>query len=364
MKPTQIITQIFRLIVGVTFIFSGFVKLVDPIGTKIKLLEYFGDDVLNLTFLNDYALIIGIFMIIAEFGLGVWLLFGLKSKQTSILLLIMITLFLFLTWYSAYYNKVTDCGCFGDAVKLTTWETFYKNVVLFIMIVWLLKYHRYIKPVLAEKTTKFLAIFIYSLGLFVMKYSLNHLPVIDFRPYAKGKNIQKGMDIPEGAPQAKFKDTWYYKVDGEVKEFSNEDEPWNIEGAEFVDRKTETLSEGYVPPIHDFSIENDDKGDITEDVLQADEIYLIISSNPDEMDEKAISSANKLAQKLTKEGKKVIGMFSHYDEEILPKFDFELFLADETTLKTMIRSNPGLIKLQKGTVVEKKSWRDFDIKDL
>jgi uncharacterized membrane protein YphA (DoxX/SURF4 family) len=360
MKSTQIITQFFRYFVALTFIFSGFVKLVDPVGTKIKLLEYFGDDVLNLTFLNEYALTIGIFLIIAEFGLGVWLLFGLKPKQTMILLLLTITVFLFLTWYSAYYNKVTDCGCFGDAVKLSTWQTFYKNVVLFVMIVWLLKYHNQIKHLFSEKTSRYLAFFVYGLGVFLMKQSFNHLPIIDFRPYAIGKNIPEGMIIPEGAEQAKFEDIWYYKVNGEVKEFTNEQAPWEIEGAEFVDRKTTTLSEGYTPPIHDFSIENDEKGDITDEVLKAAEIYLIISSNPDELDEKRINQTNKFVQKLKAQNKKVIGMFSQYDDDLKAQFDFELFLTDETTLKTMVRSNPGLVKLQNGTVVDKKSWRDFE----
>ena len=192
-----------------------------------------------------------------------------------------------------------------------------------------------------------------------MIYSVRHLPLIDFRPYAVGKNIQEGMQIPEGAPKAAFKDIWYYKVDGQVKEFSNEDEPWNIPGAEFVDRKTITLSEGYTPPIHDFSIENESDGDITEAVLNAADIYLIISSNPQHISDKALHKANKKAKELLKQGKKVIGLFSQTDEALQQKFAFPLYLTDETTLKTMIRSNPGLIELNNGTVVQKRAWRDF-----
>ncbi len=355
----KIITQIFRYIVALTFIFSGFVKLVDPVGTKIKLLEYFSEEVLNITFLNDYAIYVGFILIAVEFGLGIWLLFGLKAKKTSELLLLTISVFLFLTWYSAYFNKVTDCGCFGDAVKLTPWQTFYKNVFLFIMIVWLLKYHRFIKPFLKQSQAKLGAYFLFSLGLISMIYSYIYLPIIDFRPYAIGKNITEGMTVPLNAPRAEFKDIWYYKVDGKTKKFRNEDEPWNIKGATFVDRKTITLKEGYTPPIHDFSIENE-AGDITDKVLQADEIYLIISSNPTEMKPQAIAHANATAKKLKQENKKVIGLFSTIDAEIEKRFDFPLYLTDETSLKTMIRSNPGMILLHKGTVVDKKPWRKFE----
>jgi len=324
------------------------------------LLEYFGEDVLNLTFLNDYALTIGIGLILVEFVLGIWLFLGIKSKRTVLMLLVTISLFLFLTWYSAYYNKVTDCGCFGDAVKLSTWETFYKNVALFIMIAWLVKHHELIKPLFATKHLDRIATIIIALAIIVMRYSLNHLPIIDFRPYAVGKSISEGMKIPKGAPQAKFKDIWYYKVNGKVEEFSNADAPWDIKGAEFVDRKTIVLLEGYTPPIHDFSIENDAAGDITEDVLKASEIYLIISSNPDEISEKRWKILNNYVSKLQKEGKKVIGMFSQTDADLQQKTTLPLYLTDETTLKTMVRSNPGMVKLQKGTVVAKKSWRDFE----
>ncbi len=355
----KFITQIIRILVGITFIFSGFVKMIDPVGTKIKMLEYFSEEVLNLTFLNDYALEISIFLILVEFALGVWLLLGYRKKFTIASLLVLISFFLFLTWYSAYYNAVTDCGCFGDAVKLSPWATFYKNVILIGLIAWIWWQQKYINPLFSKKIRTALAHGTTLLALLLMIYSVRHLPLIDFRPYAVGKNIQECMQIPEGAPKAAFKDIWYYKVDGQVKEFSNEDEPWNIPGAEFVDRKTITLSEGYTPPIHDFSIENESDGDITEAVLNAADIYLIISSNPQHISDKAKHKANEKAKELLKQGKKVIGMFSQTDKTLQQKFAFPLYLTDETTLKTMIRSNPGLIELNSGTVVRKWAWRDF-----
>jgi len=346
-----------RLFVAVTFIFSGFVKLVDPIGTKIKMLEYF--DVLNLNFLSAYALPISVLLILLEFALGIWLLLGYKPKLTLKSLLILSFVFLFLTWYSAYFNKVTDCGCFGDAIKLTPWETFYKNVVLTALIVFLIWQSHKIKPLFNKKLNFYLSYGLTAIGLLLMIYTIRHLPLIDFRAYAVGKNIPEGMVIPEGAPQPKFKEIWHYKVNGEVKEFSSEEEPWNIEGAEFIDRKTIVLREGYTPPIHDFSIENDTDGDITDKVLVAPEIYLIISYEPEAVTPEAQKITNQYAQKLKKEGKQVIGMFSTYDEHIASQYNFPIYLTDATTLKTMIRSNPGLIKLKNGTITLKKAWRDL-----
>ncbi len=355
----KILTQIIRFIVAVTFIFSGFVKMIDPVGTKIKMLEYFSEDVLNLTFFSPYALEISILLIWLEFVLGVWLLLGYKIRFTLRALLVLVSVFLFLTWYSAYYNKVTDCGCFGDAVKLSNWETFYKNVILIVFIWFLNRRWRDIRPLFSRRKLTALSHTFALLALLLMIYTVRHLPLIDFRPYAVGKNIEEGMKIPPGAPKGKFKDIWYYRVNGEVKEFTNEDEPWNIKGAEFVDRKTIVLQEAYTPPIHDFSIENETGEDITEQVLKMPEVYLVISYDPAGMSEEAVKKVNEYTGKLQKEGHKVIGMFALVDENLTQKFNFPLYMTDATTLKTMIRSNPGVIKLEYGTVVEKKAWRDL-----
>jgi hypothetical protein len=196
-------------------------------------------------------------------------------------------------------------------------------------------------------------------SLLIMVYSIRYLPLIDFRAYAVGKNIQEGMQIPEDAPQPEFKEIWYYKIDGKVKEFSSDKEPWNIPGAEFVDRKTITISEGYIPPIHDFTIENETEGDITELVLQKPEIYLIIAYEPKNISDNVIKIINDYAESLQNKNKKVIGMFSITDSQLEQKFSFPIYLTDATTLKTMIRSNPGVIKLENGTVTMKKSWRSL-----
>ena len=193
----KIVVQLSRILVGTLFIFSGFVKLVDPIGSQYKFQEYFSESVLNMEFLIPYALPFAILLIVAEILLGVMILIGYKSKLTVWSLFLLTLIFLFLTWYSAYYNKVTDCGCFGDAIKLSTWETFYKNVILIALIVLLLIKVAHIKPVFKGNVPKVITFLSLAVFLYIVQHVLTHLPLIDFRAYAIGKNISEGMVYPE-----------------------------------------------------------------------------------------------------------------------------------------------------------------------
>jgi uncharacterized membrane protein YphA (DoxX/SURF4 family) len=358
----NIITQIVRLLVSATFIFSGFVKLVDPLGSAYKFEEYFGADVLNLEFLIPYALPFSIILILAEIMLGVMLLIGFKHKLTVWSLFFISLLFLFLTWYSAYYDKVTDCGCFGDAIKLTPWETFYKNIILIVLIIYLLKRIYDIQPLISEKFVKIVTSLSLLVFIFIIYFVLRHLPIIDFRPYAIGKNISEGMIIPEGAPKAVFEDTWIYNVDGEDKVFSTEDKPWNIEGATFVDRKTKTIEEGYVPPIHDFSMEREGE-DLTEVLLAKERLMLIVAYDLRKANKKGLSKIKELSDKALQNGYTVYFFSASTKEDFIKiknkyKFEFDLLFSDETTLKTIIRSNPGIVTLNKGTITGKWSWVD------
>jgi len=318
-KSTNILVQIARIIVGALFIFSGFVKLVDPIGSQYKFEEYFSEGVLNLEFLIPYALPFAIFLIIAEIVLGVALLVGWKAKFTVNSLKIMILFFLFLTWYSAYYNKVTDCGCFGDAIKLTPWETFTKDVILTILIFFIGAKIRFIKPVLPKANPGLIVIVSLIISSFITYYVLNHLPIIDFRAYAIGKNIPEGME---------------YKNDGKI------------------------------PPIHDFMLE-DSQNDLAPQIVKMDKVMLVIMSSLDKSDFEAFPEIKIKADEALQKGYKVYGVSASFSDIIqLTKKEyqlpFEILFCDETTLKTMIRSNPGIMILNKGTIVEKKNWRDID----
>lgn len=370
MNIRNIITQFSRIFVGVLFIISGLIKLNDPIGFSYKLEEYFNADVLNVEFLIPFALVIACFVVIFEVVLGVMLLIGFKTKFTIWSLLAMIVFFTFLTFYSAYFNKVTDCGCFGDALKLTPWESFTKDIVLLFFILILFFNQKFINPLL-DKTPINLTVFAtYSLCLFMAFYVLQHLPLIDFRAYKVGTNIQKGMEIPEGAEKSEYEMVFIYKINGVDTEISYADVMANKipEGAEFVDRKDKLIKQGYVPPIHDFSIEKDGT-DYTDSVLQEPKVMLFISYDLDKSKDKGMEALEELHQKAIAKGYLVIGMTSSNPETIAAyktkfKHTFDYYFCDATTLKTVERANPSIVLLEKGTIVQKVHFNDIDKLDL
>ncbi|AUC86272.1 DoxX family protein [Polaribacter sp. ALD11] len=317
----KIIVQLFRVIVGALFIFSGFVKLVDPIGSQYKFQEYFSESVLNMGFLIPYALPFAIVLIVAEILLGVMILIGYKPKFTVWSLLIITLIFLFLTWYSAFYNKVTDCGCFGDAIKLTPWETFYKNVILIVLIIVLLIKVEFIKPIFKGKTPKLITFLSLAAFLFIVQHVLTHLPIIDFRAYAVGKNLQEGMEYP---------------------------------------------SDGSIPPVHDFMLE-DTQQDLAPILLEKEKVMLVIMYNLDKSDAKGFPAIKEVSKKAIEKGYTVYGVSASFSDDLIiakEKYNlpFEFLFCDETTLKTMIRANPGVMILDKGTVMQKKNW--IDVEDL
>lgn len=308
-----------RLIVSLTFIFSGFVKLVDPLGSAYKFQEYFGADVLSLEFLIPYALPFSILLILAEIMLGVMLLVGYLPKVTVWSLLGIILVFLFLTWYSAYYNKVSDCGCFGDAVKLSSWGTFYKNIFLVFFIFILVWKQKLIHPIFGVNSGKWITFLSFSAFLYITYYVLVHLPIIDFRPYAVGKNLPEGME---------------YVGDEE-------------------------------PPIHDFYLESFEGNDLTETVLTNDKVMLVVAYNLSKSDLQGFTSIKNVSDQAMNNGYTVYLLSSSMDEEYQKiradyNLNFEMLFGDETMLKTVIRSNPGVLILNKGTVAGKWSWSDTD----
>ena len=315
----KLLVLISRLLVGVTFVFSGFVKLVDPLGSAYKFQEYFGADVLNLEFLIPYALPFSILLIIAEFLLGLMLLVGYLPKFTAWSLMLMMLIFLFLTWYSAYYNKVTDCGCFGDAVKLSTWGTFYKNVVLVVLIAILVLQWKLILPIKNFLVAQWVSFGGFVLCLYITYYVLIHLPIIDFRPYAIGKNIPQGMEY-----------------------IGDED-----------------------PPIHDFFLETVDGEDYTFKTLEEEKVMWVLAYNLDISDEQGFVQVKLISDEAIEKGYKVYFLSSSMEEDfeaLKTRFglNMELLFGDSTTLKTIIRANPGIVTLEKGTVTGKWNWTDIE----
>jgi len=360
----NIITQFSRIFVGILFIISGLIKLNDPIGFAFKLEEYFSEPVLNLPFLSPFALAMAVFMVILEVVLGVMLLVGFKRKFTIWLLLLMIVFFTFLTFYSAYFNKVTDCGCFGDALKLTPWESFTKDIVLKFFILILFFNMKLIQPLFKSSTNAGIVVVSLVLSCFMGYWVLNHLPLKDFRAYKIGTNIQEGMAFPPDAEPAVIEMIFVYSVNGENKEFTDKELALIPTGAEFVERKDNVISLGYVPPIHDFTMEKD--GFDQKEVLLAEpKLMIFLTYNLEIADEHGLKKLQVLYQEALKKGYKVIGMTASNQDEISKikakyNFTFDYYFADAITLKTIERANPSIVILEKGTVTQKVHHNDID----
>ncbi len=357
----KILVGISRIIVGILFIISGLIKLNDPVGFSFKLKEYFAPEVLDLGFLVPYALLIAIFLVIFEVLLGVALLLGYLKKFTSWCLLLMILFFTFLTFYSAYFNKVTDCGCFGDAIKLTPWESFTKDIILLVLILILFFGRKYIQPFFSKnvRSLAIFAAFVVCLG--ITYYVLLHLPIIDFRPYKIGANITEGMTIPENAPAPIYEYEWTFKVNGEEKIIKTNGEYPQVEG-ELIDTQTKMIQEGYTPPIHDFTMERDGE-DYTTQFLSEENLVVVIAYSLGNTEKDGFTPIKEITDKALQNGYNVIGLSASSEEMTAAlaeeyKLNFKFYFCDETTLKTIVRSNPGILELDKGTIKQKLHWND------
>jgi uncharacterized membrane protein YphA (DoxX/SURF4 family) len=359
----KILVHLSRIFVGVLFIISGFIKLNDPLGFSYKLQEYFGEDVLNLEFLIPYALGISVIVVVFEVVLGVFLLIGYKPKFTIWSLLAMIVFFTFLTFYSAYFDKVKDCGCFGDALKLTPWESFTKDLVLLVLILILFFGIKYIKPIFSKLPTTVIALLSFLVSLWFGYHVLMHLPAIDFRAYKIGANIQEGMEVPENAPKPVLEYTWTFNVNGEEQEFVTNGSYPSVDG-EYVGVETKTIDEGYIPPIQDFSIESDEE-DLTLQFLEEDNLVIVAMYDISKAEMEGQEKLKSFTDKAIKKGYTVIGLTSSgsEDKQLLKSdynLNFEFYLCDEKVIKTIVRSNPGIVVLEKGTVVNKAHWNDIE----
>ncbi|MFT7628270.1 MAG: putative membrane protein YphA (DoxX/SURF4 family)/peroxiredoxin [Ulvibacter sp.] len=356
-----------RIFVAVLFLISGLIKLNDPVGFSFKLKDYFAPEVLNLEFLVPYALVIAIFVVIYEVLLGVMILIGYAKKFTLWSLLLMIVFFTFLTFYSAYFNKVTDCGCFGDAIKLTPWESFNKDIVLLVLILILFFGSKYIKPFFTKNVRSIIVFASFVACLAFGYWVLMHLPVKDFRPYKIGANITDGMSVPEGAPEAIFEYDWKFNQNGVDKVITTNGDYPKVEG-EFIEVDTREIQAGYEPPIHDFSMERDDT-DFTTQFLTEENLIVVIAYNLGMTETEAYYNIREVTNKAIKNGYKVIGL-SASSSKVMDTFgqqqrlNFKFYFCDETALKTIVRSNPGVLELSKGTILQKLHWNDTEKMNL
>lgn len=377
-KQIKVLVEISRIILGVVFIFSGFVKAVDPYGTAYKITDYF--TAFGLPSLSFLSLSGSIFQSVVEFAMGACMLFGLYRKWNSRLMLLVMVFMTLLTFYLAIADPVEDCGCFGDALVISNWQTFYKNIVLLVCSVVVFKYHEHISNLFTGKTywLAFLYIFIF-IGSFVF-YNYLHDPVFDFRPYKIGANIPELMNVEVGKGREE-KTMLVYAKDGVEKEFTEENYPWEDSTWVFVRMDTKVIKEGEKSPIKDFVInklnfnqnrtEIIGQEDITAEVLYyPDYTFLMISPSLENMSTSYLSNFEDVENYANDNDYHFYCLTASTTDEIISwakenTINFDFCTMDDRALKTIIRSNPGLILLKNGVVINK--WADVDVpaeKDL
>jgi uncharacterized membrane protein YphA (DoxX/SURF4 family) len=353
----KILDKVVRVIVGILFVFSGLVKLNDPVGTQIKLEEYFE------VFATDFggffqwfipmALPIGMVVIVLEVVLGIAVLLSYRMKDTTVVLLLLIAFFTFLTFYSAYFNKVTDCGCFGDAIPLTPWESFGKDIFLVVLIGYLFWGREYHAPMLPEKTAAVVLAVVAGISVFFGITAIRHLPFIDFRPYAVGDNIPANM-IPEEQPVFEYT---FLKGEDEVKSstYLPADEGYEYVSVEVVN------PDKTIAKITDYNIWNEEDGDYTQRSFEGTRMFFI-SYNVLEASEGHMDSITGLLEQIKPYVTTIAltASVGHDFEEFRHQHQLAVpyFYADATVLKAMIRSNPGLILVRDGTVLGKWHYND------
>jgi uncharacterized membrane protein YphA (DoxX/SURF4 family) len=359
------IVTICRILVGVLFIISGFIKANDTLGFSYKLDEYF--TVFNMPFLQIFSVPMAQFICVIEIVLGFATLVGWRMNLVSWLLLLMIIFFTFLTFYSAYFDVVKDCGCFGDALKLKPWESFGKDVALLILIAPIFLWKNKIKPLFSLSFAKWSTLVSLVISVFFTYQTYSHLPMIDFRPYAIGKNIKDGMTLPPGAITDSVEIMFKYKkmADGTMHEFGMNSLPEDLDKYEFVDRFDKVLRVGDKPKIHDFAITDAQGVDHIETFLNnPDYSFMLVAYDLKKSNKKIQEKVNAFAKKCADNKIQFFGitstvaaetdMFRHENQNM-----FDYYFCDGTTLKTIIRSNPGLVMLKNGTVINMWHHNDF-----
>lgn len=372
MKKTtipSILLWIARIVTGALFVFSGLIKANDPLGFSYKLEEYF--QVFSLNFLNEFAVIIAVLLCSLEIILGSLLLLGIWKNKVMAGLLALIVFFTFLTFYSAFFEVVTSCGCFGDAIPLSPWQSFIKDLVLLVLIIFLFIQRKHIQPVVEDLYTKNIVtagIAIISIGIGV--YTYNFLPILDFLPYKKGNNLPELMRIPQGAALDEYETqyTLKNKITGEIKEMSDKEylktEIWKDEDWEIIgEPKTTLLKKGYQAPISDLVINDANGLDNTDIIIENPQYNLIIVAyDLNHSNLNALVKLNNLTKEAEEEFKIRSIILTSSSSQLAESTSQELqlstefFYADAIPLKSMVRSNPGLILMKNGTVINKWSY--------
>ena len=354
----RVLRNISRWVVGIVFIFSGFVKGVDPLGTAYRIEDYliaYGTE-----WASFMSLGLSVLLSVTEFVIGLALISGIRMQFVSKVLLLMMIFFTGLTFIDALYEPVPDCGCFGDAIKLTNWETFYKNIVLmvFVLIIYTSRKRFTIKVSKAFQTILLVAYFI-GFGYFSL-YNYNHLPMMDFRAWKVGKQMN-----PDGEQEARVYLTYRNKATGEEEEYLSPNYPWNdsiwLANWEFVDQRTEIVGD---MPDHGLFAEDDEGNDKTSVIFDSPDLLMFVAYDLSKVSQEVFEKIALIDEFASSEGNGIVWLTSSLPDEVSALNEqyptlYEVYYADDIVLKTMVRSNPGLIWMDQGVVKKKWHYNDF-----
>ena len=365
-KALHITGSIARTLLALTFLFSGFVKAVDPLGTVYKIQDYLHEGFGGIfQWAIPAAGAAAVCLIALEWLLGIAMLLNVRTQWTSWITLLFYCIMTPLTLYIAIANPVSDCGCFGDALVITNWQTFWKNIILLLLSICLVICRKAIPELFSWWMEIIITLAALGSVAGIMGYSYTHLPQIDFRPYKVGNHIPTLMEIPDDAEVDQYEITLIYAKDGKEQTFTLENYPKGDPEWTFVDQKSVLIKKGYVPPIHDFEIETLEGDYITQDILESEEpIALVVMYDLTKTDTTQLEKIMHMIHEyprvyfLTASGEEEIFAFAEelgWDEETT----YSTFcFTDPITLKTIVRANPGVIVVQNGTIIDKYNLKN------
>ncbi len=365
-KALHITGSIARTLLALTFLFSGFVKAVDPLGTVYKIQDYLHEGFGGIfQWAIPAAGVAAVCLIALEWLLGIAMLLNVRTQWTSWITLLFYCIMTPLTLYIAIANPVSDCGCFGDALVITNWQTFWKNIILLLLSICLVICRKAIPELFSWWMEIIIALAALGSVAGIMGYSYTHLPQIDFRPYKVGNHIPTLMEIPDDAEVDQYEITLIYAKDGKEQTFTLENYPKGDPEWAFVDQKSVLIKKGYVPPIHDFEIETLEGDYITQDILESEEpVALVVMYDLTKTDTTQLEKLMHMIHEyprvyfLTASGEEEIFAFAEelgWDEETT----YSTFcFTDPITLKTIVRANPGVIVVQNGTIIDKYNLKN------
>ncbi|PID90284.1 MAG: DoxX family protein [Bacteroidetes bacterium] len=361
----RILRLVARLLLGLTFTFSGFVKVVDPYGFAYKLQDYF--TAFGMDGLHSFALVFSILLSGAELLLGMLMLLDELRPLATWGIFLFMAFFTPLTLYLAIANPVTDCGCFGDAIKITNWQTFYKNL-LFLSAAVLLIVGPWKNQLYISRRYRYAQFALW--GLLALAsiapgiYAVRHLPMLDFRAYHIGASIPDGMTTPPGAPADEYATTFIYEKDGKQQEFTEDNYPWEDSTWTYVSSETVMVKQGYQPPIKEFYLNDPAGQDVALEILRKPgDLLMVVSPFIERISSDDVDRLNRLYDSVTDYGMRMI-LATASPQEVRAQFATKglhvpIYVGDERVLKTVIRAHPGVVLMRQGTVLAKWTMRNL-----